>query len=116
MWATALSTDRFYDGYSTNEMCAALTVADFNNDGRADVVASFIHVVVYTNAASVGSADYSNSWGMYFNRGVYVFWNDGSSSLTRTVLYSTDAFDRRGRREQGHQPRSRRPGRCGLQP
>jgi len=93
VWATALSTDRFYDGYySTNEMCAALTVADFNNDGRADVVASFIHVVVYTNAASVGSADYSNSWGMYFNRGVYVFWNDGSSSWTRTVLYSTDAW------------------------
>ncbi len=93
VWTTATSTDQFYSGYYTNnEMCSSLTVADFNRDGRADVVASFIHVVVYTTATSSGSADYTNSYGMYFNRGVYVFWNDGSNSWTRTLLYGTDAW------------------------
>lgn len=90
VWKTA-GTNMYYSGYScVNEMCAALTVADLNNDGRADVVASFIHVIVYTDAVSVGDADYTNSWGMYFNRGVYVFWNDGSTNWVRTQLYGTD--------------------------
>jgi hypothetical protein len=83
-------SDDFYNGYYTlNEMCTALAVADFDNDGDSDVVASFIHVVVYTSATSSGSASYSNSWGMFFNRGVYVFWNDGSDNWSRTTLYST---------------------------
>ncbi|MBI0584826.1 MAG: VCBS repeat-containing protein [Methanomassiliicoccus sp.] len=94
VWSTAsYSSDRFYSGYSSNnEMCAALAVADLNNDGRADVVASFIHVVVYTSATSADNANYQNSWGMYFNRGVYVFWNDGSSNWQRTTLYGTDSW------------------------
>jgi len=80
----------FYNGYYTvNEMCTALAVADFDNDNDADVVASFIHVVVYTTASSSSDADYENSWGMFFNRGVYVFWNDGSDNWAMTTLYST---------------------------
>lgn len=90
VWTTATSTDRFYSGYyCQNEMCTALAVADLNNDGYADVVASFIHVVVYTSATSEGNANPSNSWGMFFNRGVYVFWNDGSDNWEMTPLYGT---------------------------
>jgi hypothetical protein len=92
VWKTS-GTDTYYSGYSSeNEMCTALSVADLNNDGRADVVASFIHVVVYTSATGTGDADYTNSYGMFFNRGVYVFWNDGSSNWVKTTLYSTDGW------------------------
>ncbi len=93
VWSTAVSTNRFYSGYySLNEMCTALAVADLNRDGRADVVASFIHVVVFTSATGSGDADYTNSYGMFFNRGVYVFWNDGTSNWQRTTLYGTDSW------------------------
>jgi hypothetical protein len=79
---------QFETGYvCQNELCGAITCVDLNGDGLADVVASFIHVVVYTTATSQGSADATNSYGMYFNRGIYVFWNDGR--WTRTTLYST---------------------------
>jgi hypothetical protein len=88
VWSTR--SGDFYDGYYTlNEMCTALAVADFDNDGDADVVASFIHVVVFTSASGTDDADYTNSYGMYFNRGIYIFWNDGSDNWERTTLYST---------------------------
>lgn len=89
VWKT-YGQDRFYpdDGnYLLNELCADMASGDFDGDGDQDLVASFMHVVVYTTASSQSSADYSNSWGMFFNRGVYVFWNDGS--WTKTTLYST---------------------------
>ena len=82
--------DRFYpdDGdYSTREICSDMAVGDFDGDGDDDIVASFVHAVTYTTASSRNNAGPSNSYGMFFNRGVYVFWNDGS--WTRTTLYST---------------------------
>lgn len=93
VWSTRSNGGSFYSGYyTTNEMCTALAVADFNHDGYCDVVASFVHIVVYSTANSADSADYTNSWGMYFNRGIYVFWNDGSDNWARTTLYSTDSW------------------------
>jgi hypothetical protein len=82
--------DRFYpdDGdYTTTEICADMAAGDFDGDGDDDVVASFVHAVTFTTASSRSNAGPSNSYGMFFNRGVYVFWNDGS--WTRTTLYST---------------------------
>ena len=91
VWSTARSTDQFENGYySQNELCGAMAVGDFDGDGDGDVVASFIHVVVYTDATGSGDADYTNTWGMYFNRGIYVFWNDGS--WTKNTLYGTTDF------------------------
>jgi len=89
VWKTYFK-DRFYpdDGnYILNEFCADMAAGDFDDDGDQDIVASFVHVVVYTTASGEGDADYTNSWGMFFNRGIYVFWNDGA--WTKTTLYST---------------------------
>lgn len=88
-------SDNFVERSTYNcpmELCTALQVADFDRDGRADVVASFIHVVIYTTASDEESANAGNSWGMFFNRGVYVFWNDGSDNWQRTPLYGTDSW------------------------
>jgi len=70
-----------------NELCTQISVTDLDGDGDGDIIASFIHVVVYTTASSEDRANNGNSWGMFFNRGIYVFWNDGS--WTKTALYST---------------------------
>ncbi|MFA5313503.1 MAG: FG-GAP-like repeat-containing protein, partial [Methanomassiliicoccales archaeon] len=70
------------------ELCSAISVGDFDGDGDGDIVASYIHVVVYSTATSESNANAGNSYGMYFNRGVYVFWNDGA--WTKTLLYSTN--------------------------
>jgi len=76
---------------STNEIVTAIDAGDFDGDGDIDIVASFIHSVVYTTATSVSDGQNPQySKGMFFNRGVYVFWNDGS--WTKTQLYSTDTY------------------------
>lgn len=91
VWATSYSTDHFSsDYYSQNEIVGAIKAGDFDGDGDMDIVASFVHAVVYTTASGSGDADYSNSFGMYFNRGIYVFWNDGS--WTRTQLEGTAVY------------------------
>jgi len=90
VWKTS-GSDRFYGDEGDvcqNELVGAIAVGDFNGDGRGDIVASFIHVVVYTDASSRGAAGPGNSWGMYFNRGIYIFWNDGS--WTKTTLEKTN--------------------------
>jgi FlaG/FlaF family flagellin (archaellin) len=82
------------NGFQTNYVCTyelvgAISSGNFGGrQGERDIVASFMHVVVYTTATSSGSANNGNSWGMFFNRGIYIFWDDGAR--TRTTLYSTD--------------------------
>ena len=95
VWKT-YHTDRFYPDvgsgnyYLLNEMCGDIAAGDFDGDGDDDIVASFVHVVTWTSSSSEGDGGPSNSYGMFFNRGVYVFWNDGS--WTRTTLYGTDRW------------------------
>ncbi len=82
-----------YDGQTyvcTDELASAMVTGDLNNDGLQDIVVSFVHVIIYTNAMSDSSADPSNTWGMYFNRGIDVFWNDGN--WTMTSLYNTTSW------------------------
>lgn len=91
IWSTQVNSFVTYRSGSeytaTNEICGPLAVADLDLDGDGDIIASFIHVVIWTTAESPSDADYTNSFAMYFNRGIYVFWNDGS--WTKTPLEST---------------------------
>jgi hypothetical protein len=94
IWCAANHVNMFvttYGGknyYSLNEICSQIAVADFDGDGDGDIVASFIHVVVYTTADDPDEATSLNSFGMFFNRGIYVFWNDGNQ-WTKTTLSTT---------------------------
>jgi hypothetical protein len=91
VWSTrsgSFETSYGADSYiSPNEISGAIAVADLDRDGDGEVIASFVHPVVISDATSPGGANSGNSWGAYFNRGIYVFWNDGS--WTRTTLFST---------------------------
>ena len=77
-------------GVSTNEVAVAMAVTDLNHDGKADIVVSFVHVVAYTNSIDSTQMTSANTWLLAFNRGVYVYWNDGS--WTKTALNGTTAF------------------------
>ncbi len=76
----------------TNELVGAITTGDFDHDGVTDVAVSFVHSVVYSTANSEGGANYQNSWGMFFNRGIRIYW--GASPLdTSTILEGTNRWD-----------------------
>ncbi|OPY33380.1 MAG: FG-GAP repeat protein [Methanomassiliicoccales archaeon PtaU1.Bin124] len=73
----------------TNEIATAISAGDLDHDGFMDIVVSFVHSVTYSTAGSTGSADYSNSFGMFFNRGIRIYWS-ASPVDTSTLLYSTN--------------------------
>jgi hypothetical protein len=84
---------RFYGDsgdYLQNELVVSMASGDFDSDGDQDVVASFTHIVTYTNANGEGSATWDNSRPMFFNRGIYVFWNEGS--WIKQQLYGTNTY------------------------
>ncbi len=86
---------QFYTGSSNeyvckNELVMSMAAGDFDNDGDMDIVASFTHVVTYTTATSSSSADWDNSRPMFFNRGIYVFWNEGT--WVKAQLYGTSTY------------------------
>ncbi|MDD1771571.1 MAG: FG-GAP-like repeat-containing protein [Methanomassiliicoccales archaeon] len=83
-----------YDGtnyYCQNEICVDIETGDFDGDGDLDIAASFAHAVVYSSTADPNLADSSTCYGMFFNRGIYVFWNDGN--WTKTQLEDTNLYD-----------------------
>jgi hypothetical protein len=87
------SGKRFYGDsgdYLQNELVFSMAAGDFDSDGDQDVVASFTHVVTYTTSTSRGGADWDNSRPMFFNRGIYVFWNEGS--WIKQQLYGTNTY------------------------
>lgn len=71
------------------EICVAMETGDFNGDGFMDVVASFAHVVIHTEARSYDDAmnHPEKSQAMFFNRGVYVYW--GGMGWEETALEGT---------------------------
>jgi hypothetical protein len=84
---------RFYGDagdYLQNELVVSMAPGDFDSDGDQDVVASFTHVVTYSTANGAGSASWDNSRPMFFNRGIYVFWNEGS--WIKQQLYGTNTY------------------------
>jgi hypothetical protein len=83
------SSDIDFSPISTNELCVSMETGDFNGDGYTDVVASYAHTVVYSTASSESDAKShpEESQGMFFNRGVYVFW--GGHGWTKTALGGT---------------------------
>ena len=80
--------------YSQNEIPAAIATGDFDGLGDTGVVVSYVHPVVYTTATSSAGANYANSFGMYFNRGIYVYWNimNGATGITSSALNGTLSF------------------------
>jgi len=78
-----------------NELVGAITTGDFDHDGVTDVAVSFVHSVVYSDSTSSGGANYQNSWGMFFNRGIRIYW--GASPLdTSTILEGTNRWNGQG--------------------
>ena len=73
-----------------NELCVAMETGDFNGDGYTDIVASYAHVVVYSEAENERDArDHPEKCkAMFFNRGAYVFWGD-DKGWHKTPLGST---------------------------
>ena len=76
---------------SSYDIFGALAAGDFGN-GQTDLVVSLIHVVVYSTANSAADAQShpSENTPMFFNRGIYVLWNNGGAmDWKMTPLYGT---------------------------
>ena len=89
--------ERVRDGqtlYSSYDIIAGIAAGDFGN-GRTDLVVSVLHVVVYNTATSTSQEkDPTHNTAMYFNRGIYVLWNNGGATdWTKTPLYATRNYD-----------------------
>ena len=80
--------------YSSYDIIAAMASGDFGN-GRTDLVVSVVHVVVYSTATSQsGETSPTANTAMYFNRGIYVLWNNGgATNWEMTPLYGTRNYD-----------------------
>jgi len=79
------------DYTSSYDIIGALGAGDFGN-GQTDIVVSLIHVVVYSTSTSATDAQNnpSENTPMFFNRGIYVLWNNGGAmDWKMTPLYGT---------------------------
>ncbi|MGD0818150.1 MAG: type IV pilin [Methanomassiliicoccales archaeon] len=78
--------------YTTNyDIIGAMAAGNFGN-GHTDLVVSLIHVVVYSTSTSADDANNnpSENTAMFFNRGIYVLWNNGGPlNWKMTPLYGT---------------------------
>ena len=87
VYSTRDSGGRFEPSYggtsytSSYDIIGAMAAGDFGN-GHTDLVVSLIHVVVYSTASSASdaSANPSENTPMFFNRGLYVLWNNGGAT------------------------------------
>jgi len=85
-----LSSYNGEDFYCQNEVAGALAIGDFDGDGQKDVVVSYVHTVVWSDATSRSQGNQpGHSFPMFFNRGIYVYWG---STWQRTQLYGTDGW------------------------
>ena len=74
---------------SSYDIVGAMAAGDFGN-GHTDLVVSLIHVVVYSTATSASDANShpSENTPMFFNRGIYILWNNrGAMDWKITPLY-----------------------------
>lgn len=80
---------------SSYDIIGAMAAGNFGN-GHSDIVVSLIHVVVYSTSTSAADAkaNPSENTPMFFNRGLYVLWNNGGAmDWKMTPLYgSRDYF------------------------
>ncbi len=109
VWATYPSPDRFVatnggDSYvSSYDIIGAIAAGDFGN-GHTDLIVSLVHVVVYSSSTSETDArnNPSENQPMFFNRGLYVLWNNGGATDWKmTPLYGSRDFNNMAGFRQG---------------